>query len=69
MNKREETKKKEGKKEEKGTERRRSKGGGREREKINNVFSVLKNNREMFPKKDFVCVCVCVCTLNACPDL
>ena len=40
----------------------RSKGGGRERErKINNVFSVLKNNREMFPMKDCVCVCVCVC--------
>ena len=41
----------------------RSKGGGRERErKINNVFSVLKNNREMFPKKDSVCVRVCVLT-------
>lgn len=45
----------------------RSKGGGRERErKINNVFSVLKNNREMFPKKDSVCVCVCT---NCRPDL
>lgn len=63
--KREKEKKKREKRSMTRTEGGRSKGGGRERErKINNVFSVLKNNREMFPKKD----CVCVCT-NCCPDL
>lgn len=60
-----EKKKKREKRRKRRTEGGRSKGGGRERErKINNVFSVLKNNREMFPKKDLVCVCT-----YCCPDL
>ena len=55
-----EKKKKREKKRKRRMEGERSKGGGRERErKINNVFSVLKNNREMFPKKDSVCECMC----------
>ena len=58
-----EKKKKREKRRKRRMEGERSKGGGRERErKINNVFSVLKNNREMFPKKDSVCVRVCVLT-------